>query len=331
LRQSSIVSNNRVSLRRKRLKKEAWWRRLRISLILGVFFLVSGYLLFLGLREVYRFCLIHAVHTTIAEVGELCVHHEGEGIILRNEVLVRAPLPGTVTRHISEKTRVPAHTPVASLQIFPDLSGKPGTYTLTAPVAGAVWYHWDGWEEVLVPNNWERLNFELLFPQVESTKEKQAPLTVKTGDVVFKIVDDLVNPCVVIRIKDKGSFAVAEGQQVDLEWEQGEGRGKVLRVWKREDFCFIAVEVTKGIFNLPHQRSFRLKLVSQKLEGVVIPAAAIYQKGETKGVYLASLGGYQFKKVEVTGKVGDKAVVTGIAPGEEVVVNPWLLKKIEKL
>jgi putative membrane fusion protein len=313
------------------LKKAVLWRKGQVLLLLGVFSLVLGYLLLLGFRGVYRFCLVHAIQTTCAETGEICVTHEGKGIILRNEVLVRAPGPGTVTRHISEKTKVPAHTPVASLHTLPDLSGKPRTHTLTAPIAGAVWYRWDGWEEVLVPGNWERLNFESLFPQVESSEEKPTSLTVKRGDVVFKIVDDLVNPYVVIKFKNEGDFSVKEGQQVDLEWEQGEGKGRVLRSWKKEDFCFIVVEVTQGIFDLPPQRSFHLKMVSQKFEGVVIPATAICQKKGTKGVYVSSLTGYQFKKIEVTGKAGNKAVVTGIAPGDEVVVNPWLLKKIEEL
>lgn len=316
------------SIRRERLKKTALIKKLRFVFFCALFVLAIGALFYWGGSQLYRFCLVHLTLTTTAKIGNLSTWYLGQGIILRNETVAKAPFSGTIIRLVPEGTKVRARTLVALLKVTPDLSNLPRSVNLYSSSAGFVCYHLDGWEGILAPSQWEQLDFSYLFKQIKVRREIASSPTVMTGEPVFKIIDNLVNPYFVLKIEQEEPFTLGPGEEVGLEWEaEGRGKGQVLHIKNQSDTRILVVEIVEGGSNLPCSRYLKVRVVDEKCTGIVIPAQALvgYRKGI--GVITISLTGYKFKKVKIIGRAGDQVVVEGIFPGTEVVLNPGLVKR----
>lgn len=68
----------------------------------------------------------------------------------------------------------------------------------------------------------------------------------------------------------------------------------------------------------------------QEGEGIIIPESALISENNQSGVYVMSVLGPVFKKVDVVAAQNGQAAVQGISPGAEVVKNPGLAKLIKK-
>lgn len=317
-----------ITARKVRLKKKVFYQKIRRCIILLFCFFLIGYLLIITGSHLYKLCLFHSAQTVVAKQGSLAVSFPGEGIILRKEVLVRTSLPGTVVFHVSEGTKVAAKTDVATINAAPDLTGKATSLTIQSPISGIVCLSWDGSEEILKPEDWQNFNIEDLFSEKYRREIKTIDKTVENGYPVYKIIDYLVNPKVVIKIKNKDT-CFTEEQKVVLEWDQGKQvSGKVKKTWVKAGCCYLVVEIQEKAAALPQERFLELHLLPVQYEGIVIPSSAIVKKEATEGIFTASLNCYCFQAVNVIGKVEDNVIIEGISRGEEVLIGPKSLFKL---
>ncbi len=320
-------------MRKERLKKAAYARKIRIFLGFLLFLAIGGAFIFWSGRQIYYFCLTRAVRTTPAQAGTLSVAYPASGIVLRNETVVAAPIPGKLIPLAPEGKRVRAGAVVARLEGLPDLERPPGRVELRSPQAGFLCYHLDGWEGVLTPDNWERLDLLLLFKNINKStgRIENIARAVNTGEPVFKVIDNLVSPCLILKIEHERPLTFNAGDKVDLEWEGAKkGRGRVLAWRKIPGGLVINVELLEANSSFLCSRFFRLRVADRKYEGVIVPVCSLARTEKGIGVYTSSPVGFKFQKVDLIGRLGDRAAVQGISPGVEVVLNPELLKRIKR-
>ncbi len=318
--------------RKKRLKKAAFARKIRVFLGRLLFLATAGILLFWGGRQIYDFCLVHAIQTKPARMGNLSITYSAQGIILRSETVVKSPGPGRLIPLVLEGKRIRAGTVVARLESLPGLVNSQEVKELRAPQAGLVCYHIDGWEGILAPDNWKRLDPLFLFNNFTAAQSEAVPETVQAGDPAFKIIDNLVNPCLILKV-DKDQLSTFEsGDKVELKWgEAKKGKGRVLAWTRKSDALLVTVELLETNAVLPCSRTFQFQVTSQKYKGIIVPARSLTTRNEKEiGVFIASPVGFKFQKVEIVGRLGDQVAVQGINPGTEVVLNPTLAKRVKK-
>lgn len=194
-----------------------------------VFFMcVAGVLVIWLGHQIYFFYLVHAIKTEKVIVDFISARSKAQAIVLRHEAVVKSPGNGKLVQIVKEGQRVRTGTVVACLQRSEDLSDYRREIKLISPKAGVVCYHIDGWEGVLVPDNWQRLNLAEMFNNDDFVK-RNVPysLMIDKGEHVFKIIDNLVNPYLILKMDDSNLLNFRVGDLVELKWENtGAGKGK---------------------------------------------------------------------------------------------------------
>jgi putative membrane fusion protein len=286
-------------------------------------------LVWLG-KQAYVFGVSEAIRTESAEWSELSETYEGQAIIMRNETVVTAPASGSVAWLVTEGARVHIGAPVALIGGAVSPEKEQGTVELKSPAAGVVSCHLDGWEGILAPANYQRVDLFTLFNSVGRKPLEALPQEVQSGSPVFKIVDNLVDPYFLVKL-DGQPVNLAIGSSVDLEWDSGgAGQGRVVGLQSRSGTCIAIISVSQATGDAFSARTLDVKLINKKCEGIVVPTQALVNQGSEQGVYAKTPLGIKFVRVEVIGTLGDRVALQGIQVGVDVVTNPGLVKKINQ-
>ncbi|MGB4503845.1 MAG: HlyD family efflux transporter periplasmic adaptor subunit [Syntrophaceticus sp.] len=316
-------------IKKKSLKKKL--SKLTSRLIILSFVILV--IVWLGLQA-FNFCVFHAIRTVDAQPGELAAFTTAQGVLLLQEEIVRAPAPGKMEPLVPEGMRVFIGGVVASLEPLtgPDQSGS--SIEIKSPATGIVCYHLDGWEGVYDRLSWERSDPSIIFKKLTEESNQESEVLQKEGfsrgDPVFKIIDNLVNPYLIIQYDQEFASHLKVGKLLQLSWEkEGDGEGRVISLINKGSDRFALLELEQA-HPFPCQRLLEFEIKSKKGEGVIIPVSALVKENDKKGVYVMSVLGPVFKKVDVTAELNDRVAVQGISPGAEVVKNPGLAKLIKK-
>ena len=288
----------------------------------------------LGLQA-FNYCMLHAIKTVEVQTGELSALAEAEGVLLLEEEVVRAPVTGTLEPLASEGERLPIGSTVARLQPLtgPDEQSG-GSLEIKSPSTGIVCYHLDGWEGVYDRLAWERSDPGEIFENITGESKREGDDSngdqIGKGAPLFKIIDNLVDPYLIIRYKTEHVPHLKTGERLQLTWgEEGTGSGKVISLANKEDNGYALVEL-KQAHPFPCSRFLEMRIKSKKGDGVIVPVSALVEEDNQKGVYVMSVVSPVFKKVDVVAVVDDQAAVQGISPGTEVVKNPSIARLIKK-
>ncbi len=316
--------------RKKRLERAELLSRVRIwAGRLVILVLVLVVLAWLG-KQAYVFCVAQAIRTESAQLSVLDSGYSGEAIVMRNEKVATAPVAGNVERLVPEGARVHIGTAVARITGPASPEKDRAAVELTSPAAGTVSYQHDGWEGILTPAQYQRMDLFALFDAVNKGQPGNLPQTVSRGDPVYKIIDNLVNPDLVIRL-DKQPQDLEIKDWVDLNWSQeGQGRGRIIGLSSKPGAWIVTVKVSQTDQDFNAGRTLSVKLINKEYEGIVLSARALVTKDNQQGVWTRSPVGFKFNRVRVVGAVGDKVALQGIEQGLDVVINPDLLKKISR-
>jgi putative membrane fusion protein len=320
--------NTARSARQRRLGRAALAGKARVwtvRLILAGIALMM--LVWLG-KQAFTFCLAQAIRTQPAMPGVLSADYTGQAIILRNETVVTAPEAGSAARLVPEGARVRTGTAVVRISGAASPDAGQGVVDLTSPAAGDVCYHLDGWEGILTPKNCRRMDLPGLFKSGIKNPPDSAVQLVNDGEPVFKIIDNLVDPYLVIRL-DATPGDLAVGSRVSLLWGNGgSGRGRLLSLESKPGITIAVVELQESNQDLSCLRTLKMKIEQKKFEGIVVPSGALVRLGNNLGVYTKSPLGISFTKVQLIGTLGDSAAVQGIPQGTQVVTNPGLARMV---
>ncbi len=330
MRQDRVNGKKKAGVRKKRLERAGLVKRLRLwfgrLLLLALVLLL---LVWLG-KQAYVFCVAQAIRTESAQWSELASTYEGQAIIMRNETVVTAPMAGSVAWLATDGAMVHVGSAVARISSTAAPEGGQGSVELKSPAAGIVSCGLDGWEGILAPANYQRMDLFTLFQSVRQ-KPLSAPLQdVQSGDPLFKIVDNLSDPYFVIKLDSQPEDLVVDNS-VNLTWDAGgSGTGKVIGLQSKPGAYIVIVSVSQATDDAFSVRTLDVKLSHEKCEGIVVPAQALVDQDGEQGVYIKTPLGIKFAGVEVLGTLGDRMAIQGpeIEPGVDIVINPGLVKKI---
>ncbi len=318
-----------VQIKRYKLKK-AWNKKIKIIVgRLVLFFIALSVVIWLGM-QLFNFCVFHAIRTVPAAVGELAESTGAKAVVLMDEKVVRAPGSGKLVPIAEEGERVPVDTVVAQLELIPDPAGNSGSIAIKSPSTGIISYQLDGWESTYDPTSWQRVNPYMIFEKLigENKNINTVGEGINQGDPVLKVIDNLANPYLIVRFPAGYNPHLEPDDLLTLTWgEEGDGKALAVCLSKQGDYAYAVLEL-KQARPFPCQRTLDLQIMHVLGTGFVIPKSALTEKDGDTGVYIMSVVGPTYKKVDVTAVLHDQAAVKGISPGAEVVTNPRLAEII---
>jgi putative membrane fusion protein len=253
------------------------------------------------------------------------------GVLLRNEVVMKAPGAGKLKIVVAEGERVRVGELVAQV-VAPSLQSSSGeqVFDLRAPLSGIVGYTLDGLEEVYTLEKIQQLDLAKVLSMAPTPNRFLPGEQVAEGQAVCKIVNNL-EPLYIIGEVDgelpsendnKPPLSITFNPQKDAAMNatllEENYRGQNGRVLLR------MASYGKELIT-PRQKKFWI--VTKSAEGIYTPVSAIVRKDGQDGVYTVYKEQVKWIKVEILARIEGKAVISGVTPDIKVVVNPEYVKE----
>jgi len=205
------------------------------------------------------------------------------------------------------------------------------TVTLTSEAAGLLSYHIDGWEPL-----WE----EAYLPKETILARPPAPAPVEgqfveRGEPLLKIVNNWSWKYHVVLPLDRGRTAAAH-EAITIYFDGTPDNPVAAVLGKRViDAAGGEVRLTyridQEIPGFEQMRWSGSRILLRKQYGMIIPAAALTEKGGEKGVLVNRGGLVVFIPVTVIAQRDGKALVEGLAPDSLVIGRPGLVEEGQRL
>lgn len=326
-------ASRRLRLERKQRQKFFSRWALRVLISLFVLFLLGRVM-----GQAKELMLQSLAKTVVVSFGELENKITVQAIIARHEMVYRAPVNGRLKLHVQEDQRVPKGFTLAEVmgEGSNQEEGQP-VYRLVAEKAGIVCYHLDGLEQVVTPLTILGLDDRALRQKLEEAGSSLTesgegkPLNlVDSGTVLLKVIDNLKPIVLDFRVSREALAKMPEiGEEIyfRLPGEKDRWPATLIQVAENQGELRLVAESTRYSPQLLHRRAVELELITGIYKGYIVPRSAVMNRGEEAGVYVSSLGQFRIKPVELEGQVGEMAVVSGLEPGDEVLVNPQIIMK----
>ncbi len=320
---------SRSSRKQKKEKKK------KINKIVGrgTLGLVIAVFIFWVVLQVSNFYALRAIKTVNAQMGDLIISTEANGIFMLQEELISAPRTGIMEPLSEEGERVSKGAVVARIMPLEGPEGGGISENIISPSTGLVWYHLDGWEGVYDQDTWNNSDLYTVFDNLNKNNKGASGIQtneVNQGEPICKVVDNLIWPQLIIQFDLPGSLSLKEGELLRFDWKDGgSGQGRVKSLLKRKgkEYALIKLEEMRPF---ACARFSNLNVSCKKGEGIIIPRTALIKRDKDDGVYIMSVLGPEFKEVDIITSVNSEAAIQGISPGEEVVINPGVVKLIKK-
>lgn len=308
------------------------------NLLLAV---IALYVLWQGINYTRDFIMARLLKVEEARLGVIEDVLPVDGTLIRNEKVLPAPKTGRLKIIIPEGERVRVGAVVAQVAA-PAMDSQKGEtlYDITAPVAGIVSYQTDGLENVYTSKNLQVLPVSKLRSMEIKLVKFTDGIQVEEGKPAAKIVNNL-DPINILGVisKEKAPAGLLEtGRQVRVRFDKNQTAPVYLSVADnffqgQANLYRLLLRNYSDKFISPRTVSF--ELILKRLEGFIIPAEALTERGfetrvegnterkvEVGEIYIIYKQAVKRKKVEVIGQINDKVAVGGLEPGVGVVQNP---------
>ncbi len=263
---------------------------------------------------------------TSAEVGETVYL---DGILLKDEIVTRAPANGLLRFTHPEGGRLEVGAKVADIEMAPEQGTSEPAVAVYTDSAGILCNHLDGLESTLTPANRDVLD----MPELEKIGGKQVAegTRVEKGQPIFKIIDNL-SPVMIYGAISK--TALPAGYTDKPVWLQAAWNSLGLRI--KSSSLVDKGDRWEGYFlvsgypeTMVHSRKVRLTVTTKQLKGLLVPSGAVVYRAQQPGVYLVVKKKAQWTPVAIEGELAGRVAVAGegFDEGARYVSNPVLIRE----
>ena len=299
------------SFRQKRKKKV---KHLLVKLVL-----VSAVMLFTAFK-IQDLIISHLIETQTVNGGTLENTLLVEGLVLREEKVIRAPARGIFFKEVTTGLRIREGQVIGIIKSGAGLSGE--IHEIKATMAGLVSFCIDDLEQVLNPHTLQSVHRGKLTDLAEKPVNIENNSEVYRGSPVAKIINDL-QPLYILLQPEDGVFQkiiTENSESLLVRFAKREYEAEIIEVDKNNDI--IMLKIMHWDKRLLSERQLTFELVLSSHAGIVVPATAIFERQGQKGVYIYDGKDYTWKAVEVIFQAEKRAVVQGLEASSIVIINP---------
>lgn len=195
-----------------------------------------------------------------------------------------------------------------------------------AQVAGLVSYAWDGLEELCYPEGLTVLDPSALSRAKPVWQERREGDWVTAGQPVCRLIDEREY---LLLVKLPDTVGYQPGQEMPIRIGDWEKRARLLQTpahLVEAGYLLFAVEGSGG--RLWQERMVPVTVVVESVSGVIVPESAVVAGNS---VYILHELKAERIPVQVLGQIGKQVAVSGVKPGAQVVLNPWLVRDGQRL
>ncbi len=257
--------------------------------------------------------------TAVLSYGSLEDRLIGEGLVLRNETVWKAPFNGHLENVAAEREKVRCH----DLLGYYINSGE--KMAVRASASGIYTARVDGLEQVLHEINLQTIGTEV-FKYKEQTAVPGAEII--KGQGVFKIINNLIPSRLLLHFSPTSrNIQLSKGQKVQLYVDsRPSGDFTILDYNWNSGELLILVEGNEFREDLLNKRLIKVEIILDSRSGYLVPEKSLINRGKEKGIYCTKNEEIVFKPVKVLKLKDDKALIEGLKPTDIIIVNPGVVK-----
>ncbi|WP_238455546.1 HlyD family efflux transporter periplasmic adaptor subunit [Desulfolucanica intricata] len=303
-----------------------------ISLLFIIILLFAGF-------KTWSFIVYKLMDIKILVHGEIYGDIDLEGLLLKREKVIKAPVRGTVNYFINDGERIHLGAPVATIKT-PDLNAAAAqaNSVLYTPGAGVFCLHLDGYEEILSIDKLDVLqipNLEKITSKAADTggvgqKGQADQVVTERGQPIYKIVDNLSPILVKVQVSNRiiPEKFLKSGQRVHFFWEKHSLFGKIVDYRRQGLLWDILISLDEYPDDLIHHRKVQFSMSLQELSGLLIERKSIVVVDGRPGIYVLNKKDIEWAPVKFEGQVKNKVLISGkgIAVGTRYIHNPTWYK-----
>ncbi|MDS1029601.1 HlyD family efflux transporter periplasmic adaptor subunit [Bacillota bacterium LX-D] len=319
--------------RRARLQRQRRNRKRKHFISKVIMFALLVLTCWLIVGQVYDLILEHLIKTAEVRYGVLEQRLPTDAIVAREETVYTAPVSGKVQLMVKEGQRVPKNFEI--LKLIGEGSNQNETrpvYKVMATRTGIVSFHLDGLENVITPTTILQLGESNLKQNVKNleTQKKQQTSTVSGGTPLVKIVNN-IKPIVLDLNLDKKQIKTLpkEGETLAFRIPKYEEKWfmKITKINQTKNSVRIIAECNEWPNEIIYKRTIGLNVINETYQGIIVPQEAIVHKNSRSYVYKVTANGFALVDVQINGQIKGQAAVSGLEPGDEILVNPKTVAK----
>ncbi|MDK2986385.1 MAG: hypothetical protein PWQ96_2029 [Clostridia bacterium] len=304
----------------KRKKRKKKFKPFFIKLVI-----ISAILIFAALK-IYNIAIFHLVKTKVVNGGTLENTVFVEGMVLREEKIIRAPARGKFFQKVATGSRVREGQVIGIVKSGEGMNGK--TYQVKATEAGLISFSMDNLENILNPQKFQILPRRKLNELSGDATIIENGSEVYRGSPVAKIANNLHPLLILIQPQNEIFKKIIHYKTENLQikiFDKEVFKAEITEIDNENNIIMLKVlQWDKQFLN---ERRYKFDLVLDTCSGIVVPSTAILKKDGKKGLYIYNGEDYVWKPVEVTFQVGENVTVRGIDEGSLVVINPGIIEK----
>ncbi|HWQ43868.1 MAG TPA: HlyD family efflux transporter periplasmic adaptor subunit [Desulfosporosinus sp.] len=265
--------------------------------------------------------ILRPIKFVAAQTGTITHERSVVATFANQELPISAPISGTVKFVAEDGQRFRRWEGVATIQ--PD-GVSPGAIqdgtmnqTISTERGGLFFRQSDGLELIMTSENLASMDLEKLMAQ--TAKVKTAGATVQEGEVVGKIVNNLIPTQAFIELSSIDELTV--GKTLRIRKGDQTASAKILR--KSDKPMGVVVQFPYYLDGSASARRQDVTLIYlPPTSGVLVPKSALWTRGEELGIFVGSEGVVHFKKVKVLDQDDNQACIEGLPNGIPVVATP---------
>ncbi len=302
------------------------------------------------------------LQVVVAERGAMEQELIVDGLITRSEEVIRAPEHGVILELAEAGERVAVGKELARIGVTPEpqppeqdqengvepgenpgdeeeTAGNepaPGDFeeivTISSTEAGLLSYYLDGLENREGPYYMGSEEGKDDLPEISVTKEHDR---ITAGEPLLKIVDNWEWHYNVTLPLHPGQKVTSE-QEIKLAFDFYPGEKVTAELYHFEvdednNEVRLTYLIEKQVNGFDQVRYSQAELFYSRQEGVIVPAEAVFEKDQAKGVFVNRGGRVAFQPVEVIASKSDQALVEGLEPQSLVITRHELVEEGRRL
>ncbi|MDR3600628.1 MAG: HlyD family efflux transporter periplasmic adaptor subunit [Desulfosporosinus sp.] len=275
-----------------------------------------------GILWFYRFNLsTMQIKFAVAQTGTIIHERKVAATFANEEVPLSAPSSGKLQFVGEDGQRFRRGETVATVQPEGVAPGTKQEYAaneiISAGVGGLFFRQSDGLESIMTSENLASMDLDKLLAQTANVKTAGA--TVQTGEVVGKIVNNLIPTQAFLELPTIDGLEV--GKTLRLTVGSQTASVKILR--KSDQPKGVVVQFPYYVDGSAVQRRQEVEWIYlPSTSGVLVPRSALWTQGEEVGIFLWSDGVVHFKKVKILDQDDNQVCIEDLPSGIPVVITP---------
>lgn len=293
-----------------------------LVLLLAVLMGLTFFYLFSFVRH---YLLVKLVRVDLLELREVHETVGARGLLVKDEVLVKAPASGRLQLLVTEGERVRRGAPLARIYDLGAEGEVRGGVIAWSPRAGLVCLRLDGLEGALSPQTVDVLQLERI--EAKELEMIKSGAVVEKGSPFCKIIDNLQSLMIYLQLD--GASVVPEEGCISLIWNGEMLEGWVLEKRKMEKGVALLLSLDEYPEELLSLRNVDVEVITEKLSGLLVPKRAVVYRGDKPGLYVVAGGRARWVPVTVKGSLSGWLSVSGggLEPEVRYLSNPFLVRE----